>query len=280
MAIHDKQTVLRGMRDKWEKALIELCGWQHKNFDGNHQSCPICGGVDRFRWGHKKPQKREEGFAYCSGDCGGSHDGLYWFMKARMQPFNEAINDLGDWLGGMTPERRESVAREAKAISKSKTTRNSAEIPHDKVVSMARAGGRKGSAYLPCRKVAESGASLQFCNLARVDPDRSVHFAAGLRTWGSVAVIHPAKGLQDGPIYLISDPLCAVAMAEHDGPAKGCEIWIGFTPLNCREVSARYRGDREVRLVALDQDEIYLYQDCGRVRAGLDITGAMNAWLS
>lgn len=280
MAIHDKKTVLNAMRNRWEQALLELCGWDRKTFDGNHQACPVCGGVDRFRWGHKKPRQREEGFAYCSGDCGGSHDGMFWFQRSRAQPFNQAINDLGDWIGGLTPAKMDQIAKASKALSKSKQSAYSAEIPHERVINLARAGRRSGSSYLPCRKVSDAGAAGTFCNLARVDPDHSVHYAAGLRTWGAVARIPPATGLIDGPIYIISDPICAAAMAEHNGPAKGCEIWIGFTPLNCREVSARYTGDREVRLVALDQDEIYLYRDCRRVRAGLDITGAMNAWLS
>lgn len=275
MAIHDKKTVLNAMRNRWEQALLELCGWDRKTFDGNHQACPVCGGVDRFRWGHKKPRQREEGFAYCSGDCGGSHDGMFWFMRARAQPFNAAINDLGDWIGGLTPAKMDQIAKASKALAKSKQGVASAEITHQRVINLVTAGRRPGSAYLPCRKVGENGAAPFFCNLARVDPDFSVKFAAGLRTWGAVAMIHPAEGLDNGPIYIISDPVMAVRMAEHKGPARGCEVWIGFTPLNCREVAARYTGDREVRLVALDQDEIYLYRDCGRVLAGASLVGAL-----
>lgn len=274
MAIHDKKTVLNAMRNRWEQALLELCGWDRKTFDGNHQACPVCGGVDRFRWGHKKPRQREEGFAYCSGDCGGSHDGMFWFMRARGQRFNEAVNDLGDWIGGLTPAKMDQIAKASKALAKSKQSAASAEIPHERVINLVTAGRRPGSAYLPCRKIGEAGASPFFCNLARVDPDFSVKFAAGLRTWGAVAMIHPAEGLDDGPIYIISDPVMAARMAEHKGPARGCEVWIGFTPLNCREVAARYTGDREVRMVALDPDEVYLYRDCGRVMAGADLVGA------
>ncbi|MNE65855.1 hypothetical protein D3C80_1613740 [compost metagenome] len=123
--------------------------------------------------------------------------------------------------------------------------------------------------------IGENGAALQFCNLARVDRDFSVHYAAGFRTWGAVARIPPAQGLESGPVYVVSDPIMAASMADSDGPARGCEVWIGFTPLNCREVAARYTGDREVRLVALDQDEIYLYRDCGRVLAGASLVGAL-----
>lgn len=275
MAIHDKKTVLNAMRNRWEQALLELCGWDRKTFDGNHQACPVCGGVDRFRWGHKKPRQREEGFAYCSGDCGGSHDGMFWFQRSRAQPFNQAINDLGDWIGGLTPARMDQIVKASKALAKSKQSAYSAEIPHERVINLARAGRRSGSAYLPCRSVGENGPASTYCNLARVDGDFSVHYAAGLRTWGAVAMIHPARGLESGPVYLISDPVMAARMSEQPGPAYGCEVWIGFTPLNCREVAARYTGDREVRLVALDQDEIFLYKDCGRVLAGASLVGAL-----
>lgn len=275
MAIHDKKTVLNAMRNRWEQALLELCGWDRKTFDGNHQACPVCGGVDRFRWGHKKPRQREEGFAYCSGDCGGSHDGMFWFQRSRAQPFNAAVNDLGDWIGGLTPVKMDQIAKASKALARSKQRTGSATIPHERVINLARAGRRPGSAYLPCREVGEAGTAAEYCNLARVDRDYSVHYAAGLRTWGAVAMIHPAQGLESGPVYLISDPIMAVRMSETPGPAYGCEVWIGFTTLNCREVAARYTGDREVRLVALDQDEIYLYRDCGRVLAGASLVGAL-----
>jgi len=270
MAIYKKEDVLAAMPGKWEQALLDLCGWDRKAFNGNHQPCPICGGTDRFRWGHKQQTKKAEGFGYCSGSCGGARDGMFWFMTSRSQPFNEAINDLGDWIGGLTPEKRETIVKEARkyARQQDKPAQDWELTPEDVEKVMSKGAMRDGFLYVPCAR--PLGGSLgPWCNVAKIGSDRSVVFAAGGPTWGAVGLIHPAP---DAPVYLVADPVHAVNVA-----AKGeAEVWLTFRPMNAVQASAIYDGDREIRFVYTDPDEVFLYgyDRTGRACIGGDLAGA------
>lgn len=268
MAIYKKEDVLAAMPDKWEQVLIELCGWDRAIFKGRHQPCPICGGNDRFRWGHKDKEKRRDGFAYCSGSCGGARDGMFWFMASRNQPFNEAINDLGDWIGGLTPEKRETIVKEAKKFAAmQQRPREDWSLKSEEVeLIMSKGTMRGGFLYVPCFRAL--GGSP--CNVAKVAPDRSVTFAAGGPTWGSYGLIHPVA--EGKTAYLVADPGHAAKVAAR----TGAEVWLTFTPGNAVEVALEYEGDRELRMVATDPDEIWMYRHerTGRACWGADYCGA------
>lgn len=268
MAIYKKEEVLAAMSGKWEQALLDLCGWDRAAFNGRHQACPICGGSDRFRWGHKQANKRGEGFAFCSGSCGGARDGMFWFMESRKQPFNEAVNDLGDWIGGLTPEKRETIVKEAKKLARmqDRPGEDYSLTPEDVEKVMSKGTMRDGFLYVPCVRAAGGIA----CNVAKISPDRSVAFAAGGRTWGAYGLIHPVP---DGKTaYLVADPGHAVNVAAR----TGAEVWLTFTPRNAVQVALEYDGDRELRLVCTDPDEawMYAYDKTGRARWGGDYCGA------
>lgn len=268
MAIYKKEDVLKAMNGKWESALIELCGWDRAVFSGRHQPCPICSGKDRFRFGHKQATKRGEGMGYCT-QCG-SHDGMWYFMTSRAQPFNEAINDLGDWIGGLTPEKRETIVKEAKkyARQQDKPAQDWELTPEDVEKVMSKGTMRDGFLYVPCAR--PLGGSLgPWCNVAKIGSDRSVVFAAGGPTWGAVGLIHPDPA---SPILLVADPSHAVNVA-----AKGeAEVWLTFRPMNAVHASAIYDGDREMRFVCVDPDEVFLYgyERTGRPCIGGSLAGA------
>lgn len=62
-------------RGKWYGILAKVLG--KENLTGDHGPCPICGGVDRFRW----DDKDGEGGYYCSG-CGPGR-GMTLIMKSQ-----------------------------------------------------------------------------------------------------------------------------------------------------------------------------------------------------
>lgn len=259
MASYDKTEVLQAMLGRWPAALSELCGWSSDTFnERKHSSCPICGGRDRFRWGHKKPKQRDEGFAWCN-QCG-SHDGIWWFSKARDQPFPEAINDLGEWIGGMSVQQFDNVAKAAKAMSKT-VERPTVRITHEQAEELLSRPAKEGFVYLPCHELVDGDIQERPVNVARVDKEFSATFAAGRAfpngpvsfTWGSVT---PLNVKTDGsPVYLIEDLHLGLEIAErHDR-----EVWVAWGCLNVLEVSGRYTGGREIRLVTVDADDCALF---------------------
>lgn len=255
MASYDKQEVLNAMLGKWPAALSELCGWSREHFnERKHTSCPICGGRDRFRYGHKKPKQKEEGFAWCN-NCG-SHDGAWWFTQSRNQPFGEAINDLGEWLGGMTVQQRDNVAKASKAMART-IERPSVSMPHDRAEEILSRPAKEGFIYLPCHEVVDGDIQDRPCNVARVDKSYRAIFAAGQLypdgftsfTWGSVTPVN--QKVDGSPFYVVEDLALAIEIARiHDR-----EVWVGWSHLNILEVSNRYTGDREMRLVTVDADD-------------------------
>lgn len=259
MASYDKTEVLQSMLGKWPAALSELCGWSANQFnERKHTSCPVCGGRDRFRWGHKKPKQRDEGFAWCN-QCG-SHDGIWWFSRARSQSFAEAINDLGEWVGGMTVQQFDNVAKAAKAMTKT-VERPTVRISHETAEDILSRPAKPGFVYLPCHEIVEGDIQARPVNVARVDKQFVATFAAGMAhpdsvtnfTWGSVTPINRKE--DDSHVYLIEDLSVGLEIAErHDA-----EVWVAWKCLNVLEVSGRYTGPREVRLVTVDVDDCALF---------------------
>lgn len=259
MASYDKTEVLQAMLTRWPSALAELCGWSADTFnERKHSSCPVCGGRDRFRWGHKKPKQRDEGFAWCN-QCG-SHDGIWWFSKARNQSFAEAINDLGEWIGGMTVQQFDNVAKKAKAMSKT-VERPTVRISSEQAEELLSRPAKEGFVYLPCHEVVDGDIQARPVNVVRVGKDFSVTFAAGRAfpdspttfTWGSVTPIN--RKLDGSPVYMIEDLDLGLEIAErHDR-----EVWVAWGCLNMLEVSGRYTGEREIRLVTVDPDDCALF---------------------
>lgn len=257
MESYDKTEVLNAMLTRWPGALSELCGWGRDLFnEKRHTACPICGGRDRFRWGHKKPKQRDEGFAWCN-QCG-SHDGIWWFSQSRQQSFAEAINDLGEWLGGMTVQQRDNVAKASRAMSKT-VERPTIRISHEQAEAVLSRPAKPGFIYLACHEVVDGELQPRPVNVAKIDRQYNATFAAGSLypngvtsfTWGSVTPIN--RKADDSAVYLIEDLSLGMEIAElHDR-----EVWVAWSCLNVLEVANRYSGEREIRIVTVD------VEDCG-----------------
>ncbi len=103
---YDKDQVLPAAVGLWPNILQSLAGIDSKVFNSKHQPCPLCGGNDRFRY----IQKHNNPFL-CS-QCG-SHSGINFYMELAGIDFNEAINDVGDFLNLIPVEKRELINRKA-----------------------------------------------------------------------------------------------------------------------------------------------------------------------
>lgn len=248
MASYEKGEVLSGMLGKWPAALQQLAGWDSRSFNrGKHTACPICGGTDRFRWGHKERAKADEGFAWCN-QCG-SHDGVWWLQKSRGETFSGTINALGEWLGGMSVQQKATVVKEAKAIAKV-TERFMFRMPHDVVSKAIRDRLGKGGefTYAGVREVVDGELSHEFCNLAKISTQSGkVSFPAG-KSWGAVVQL---SAEDPGKIYLVDDALDAIDVRSRTGR----EVWLCFDTMNLLEVAARYTGDRGIVIVVADLDD-------------------------
>uniref|UniRef100_A0AB39AC51 DNA primase n=2 Tax=unclassified Caudoviricetes TaxID=2788787 RepID=A0AB39AC51_9CAUD len=256
MPNYDKNDVLSAMSGKWEHALYELCGWDRNSFNTRkHGPCPVCGGKDRFRWGMNKSLAKDKGMGWCN-NCG-SHDGIWWFSEARKERMGDAINTLGEWLGGMTVEQKNHVAEQSRKMIRS-VVRPSVRISHDIADEILnRNANRDDVYYFGVHELVDGVPEIRPCNVARISRDGKFLFAAGSiykdgitsMTWGAVSRINVKN---DGFIYLCEEPLDAIEIA-------GCidrEVWICFKVFNMLEVSERYKGKREIRFVTSGFDDL------------------------
>lgn len=264
MPNYKKDEVMAAMRGKWEIALSELCGWDSACFDRRkHGPCPICGGKDRFRWGHKNPAKRDEGLGWCNV-CG-ANDGMQWFCRSRKCRFGEAINDLGAWIGGLDVEVMETKAKNIRAAASAK---GGPRVVVDSAICQT-VLARDPVDNLHYAAVIDP-VSGELVNVARVSyPDGSVSFAAAKvypecanpRTLGGVSVIKTGRRA----ILLTSDYL----IAEELDRVMDASVWCAFDSMNCREVAATYSGDVPLILVWADDDEWFLFRPANTGRPSI-----------
>lgn len=69
-------------KGKW-RAILTTLGVSPELLNGEHQPCPKCGGVDRFRW----DDNNQQGDFFCS-NCGPG-DGFTLLMNVLLKPFQE-----------------------------------------------------------------------------------------------------------------------------------------------------------------------------------------------
>ena len=101
---HQWRDIEPKMIGMWQDALSHMTDINNKCFSGKHQSCPSCGGSDRFRFDNNRHAKGDGG-AICS-QCG-SGNGIYWLQKLTGWNFSDAVNALGNFLGAVPAERIE-----------------------------------------------------------------------------------------------------------------------------------------------------------------------------
>ncbi|QHJ79976.1 MAG: hypothetical protein [Bacteriophage sp.] len=257
---YDKGEVKRAMSGSWPNALMQLCGVDSRAFNGKHQACPNCGGVDRFRYDDGKGSAIKEpgaGWAFCSA-CG-SGDGFTWFAKLYGEPFNVCVNILGDWINAVPVEARQAAQV---AVTRLPEYNYSKSADHERCVALmaqcealdsvafishgidASFQGKGSFTYHPINMVEETDVSKSMCNVARLDSELSdVSFLAGGQTFGAVHVI----GAREGNIYLT----ISLSDGWHAHHCTGREVWVCFTAANLDHVVRRYRGDRHLRLACL-----------------------------
>ena len=269
-----KEEVLPYMKGLWREALQSICNVPSEVFNKKHQSCPSCGGKDRFRWTDKLDEPGDGG-AYCNS-CG-ADKGIGWLMRLTGEPYSEVINILGRFLGKVPQDYRIKANKRA---SRSSGYDFGKQIDHEACEAvMARTEKRSvtgittfeclmGESYdvgvkaspngaeelihaLPCRMVHEDGIDDEMCNVMFLHDTGEYSFLAKDYTRGSVIKV----GSGDGAIYLTN----SWVDAEHVSTATNQEVWACIEPSNLEIVAYRYRGDRELRVACREDDLMTLY---------------------
>lgn len=281
-----KEDVLPYMKGMWRDALQSVCGLHSDVFNKKHQSCPNCGGKDRFRWTDKLNSDGDGG-AICNG-CG-NDSGVGWMMKLTGEPYSEVINILGRFLGKVPQEYRIKANKRA---SRASGYNFGAQAPHENCVAVMERtktvektplsvfegigtlddelysvgvktlpDGREELIHvIPNYLVHDDGLDDEMCNLLFIGECGEQSFYAKNYTRGSVAV----TGKTDRTIYLCVDWV----EAQHIHLSTGQEVWACFSQSNLEIVAHRYKGDRKLRVVCRSTDKDVLISAEER---GLDV---------
>lgn len=271
-----KEEVLPYMKGLWREALQSVCGVPSIVFNKKHQSCPSCGGKDRFRWTDKLEEPGDGG-AYCNS-CG-ADKGIGWMMRLTGEPYSEVINILGRFLGKVPQEYRVKANKRA---SRDNGYSFGKQIDHEDCLKvMERTELRAstpltvfeclmGESYsvgvksrpdgseelihaLPCNMVHDDGLDDEMCNVMFVYEDGGMSFFAKDYTRG--AVVRVGANDNDGAIYLTNSWIDA----EKVHTATNQEVWACIEPSNLEIVAFRYKGNRELRVACLADDLQTLY---------------------
>lgn len=92
-------------KGKWRGILLSL-GLPESCLRDRHGPCPICGGIDRFRWDNKDGRG-----TYICGQCGAG-DGFDLACKFTGRSWQDVAQEIDGLVGNLTPEtpRRELTA--------------------------------------------------------------------------------------------------------------------------------------------------------------------------
>lgn len=104
MAFHHKtQDAARG---KW-RGILKAFGVTDAALSGKHGPCPVCGGVDRFRF----DDAERRGTSFCS-QCG-ARDGMQLAMAVTGRQFADLASEIDQLLGNITPDTpRKELSKE------------------------------------------------------------------------------------------------------------------------------------------------------------------------
>lgn len=283
---YQKEDVLPYMKGLWREALQSICGLHNDVFNKKHQPCPHCGGKDRFRWTDKLNEEGDGG-AICNV-CG-NDTGIGWLMKLTGEPYSEAINILGRFLGKVPQDYRIRANKRASRSSGYSFGKQASHECCEKVMAKTLKFDRtplsvyegiyppEGCHYdcgvkdgryihaLPCHLVHDDGLDDEMCNVLFIDEDGKDWFLARDYTRGSVV----KTGSTDKTIYLCLDWVDS----QHVHLSTGQEVWACFTPSNLEMVAHRYKGERRMRVVCRkdDRDVIIAAEE-----RGLDIMMPVN----
>ena len=118
MAFIDYRDIEPKMVGLWEDFLAQVMGFSPKTFNKKHQSCPMCGGKDRFRWDDKLNHPGDGG--YICNQCG-SGNGMNLFIKNSGYQFTEAVKIVADFINHVPVEVR--AMKRSKAIKSVDTSK-------------------------------------------------------------------------------------------------------------------------------------------------------------
>lgn len=274
MAIYKIAEVREAMIGQWETALRQLVGMDDRQFNKRHQSCPVCGGKDRWRWTDSKGKdERGHGWSWCNG-CG-AMDGLKLFQRLYGEPFNVCVNVLGDWANAVPVERREAAK---KAVNNAPVYNyGKQETPErcralldrcydevgtpftweeglpDRAIKVRYRGDVPDLAedhYIcePLYMVQGEAVDPDPCNVVKIYGAGEFDFFAGDLTFGSVSRINQQDS---GPIFLAVDYINGCLAAQ----ATGREVWICWLSSNIDHVARRWaRQDRRLNFVTMPDD--------------------------
>lgn len=249
---HDWKDLEPQTRGQWRDILTSLAGLTDRELSGKHGPCPACGGKDRFRFDDRLEEKGDGG--YVCGQCG-SGAGINLLMKTTGQPFNIAVNAIGDFLGAIPVERFERNRVEA---AKPQPKSYSKEDPE-----AAREWFSKAT-HMPCCEltlhhgigpdrlmVTPNGAiicpiyksGVGMVNAARIAMNCSVAYAAGGLTYGGATVI----GADTGKSIII----CVDWFdAWHVHLSSGCRVLCCWEPENVRHLAESITTDKPIIMAA------------------------------
>lgn len=94
-------------KGKWRGILLEL-GLPETALRDRHGPCPLCGGVDRFRWDNKDGRG-----SYICGQCGAG-DGMKLAMEYTGKEYREVASLIDAMIGNLTAETPKPILTEEK----------------------------------------------------------------------------------------------------------------------------------------------------------------------
>lgn len=267
--MYQKEEVLPYMKGLWREALQSICALPSTVFNGKHQPCPNCGGNDRFRWTDNLETKGDGG-AICNV-CG-NDKGIGWIMKLTGEPYSEAVNILGRFLGKVPQEYR---VKAYKRIARTTDANIGKQVDHESCMAVMHRtelrtstplsvyeclldesftvgvkpredGGETLIHAYPCYLAQPDGLDDEMCNILFVNEEGESSFMARDHSRGSVVKL----GAGTGSIYLV----CDIIEGHRVATATNQEVWVTFTPENLEIVAWRYKGDRELRVACLSTD--------------------------
>lgn len=257
----------------WKEALLSLTSISADCFNGKHQACPSCGGLDRFRWTDNAANIKNgiagDGGAICN-QCG-SGSGIYWLIKLSGMDFCTAVNELGKFVNAIPVERRVAIQKERKSVERRGDY--SAGVSADKVTSiMAKcskvdlmpytvmcgiapdeismfSNGLETRIMVPVHNITKFPEGNQEpekvdCNIAMINESGEVFYLAGSRdknqigrlTFGAVSIIGENKGKS---IYLCVD----FADSWHVHHSTGAQVWCCWRSANLDEVARKFKAE-------------------------------------
>ena len=258
---HDKDQVLPAAVGMWQDIIQTLTGIDSKVFNGRHQSCPLCGGSDRFRF-----IRRHEKQFFCNV-CG-AHSGINFYMELAGIDFSTAINDVGDYLNLIPTEQREIINKKTIVTNsfpkwyrfdfdKYQKVKEEVKVglsPWQRVNQLNMLDLSAYHQYTAFNLLNKDG---EVCDIVLLDVEGNLQSTSGntIEPDGFYSFVH---GKQGDCIYITPKPLTAANFALY----TGFSIIFCYSVENMSSVIHNFK-DRSVVAVVSDMEETQEADDLG-----------------